>query len=87
MGVLSFLALISLATALTSMYELFIPAMQQIEILKPDDVTIRNKWLSYVVFFMFGMLFFIPLLPIVLIPSMGVRFRNSIIGSITGQKI
>ena len=87
MGILSFIGLVALATALTSMYELFIPAMQQIEIVNPDDVIIRNKTLSYIVLFFFGVLFFIPLLPIVLIPSLGERFRHSLISSTTGQKI
>lgn len=86
MGILSFLALIALTTAFAAMYELFIPAMQDLEIENPNDPMLSNRWLTYVVMFLLAILFFVPLLPIVVTPGLSTRFRNGIVRGLVGAK-
>jgi hypothetical protein len=83
MSILVWYLLFALTTALTAMYELFIPVFKEYAILEPNDNLVQNKGLTYFIFFIFSVLVAPLLFPIVIIPAMSAWFKKSMLDTLT----
>lgn len=79
--------LFAITTALTAMYELFIPVFTEYAILEPEDNLSQYKYILY--FSMFGIsLIMAPMmLPIVLIPSLSTWFKKALLDTLTATPV
>lgn len=85
MSFLTMYLLFALTTALTAMYELFLPVLREHAILQPEDTLSENPYTAYFICFT-GSLLFAPLIfPIVIIPSMSKWFRESLLDTWSEQ--
>lgn len=82
MGVIATYLLICLTTAITAAYELYLPVMRQLEVLNPNNVLVQNKIITYITMFLATILFTPAILLIVIIPSWGESFRQSMVKSL-----
>lgn len=70
--------LFAITTSLASMYELIIPVMNRLEITEPHNMVVESKYITYITFFLLGIITSPFLLPITVVPSYGERFRNTL---------
>jgi hypothetical protein len=75
--------LFAVTTSFACMYELYIPVMQILEVKEPKNSVVENKWIAYFSFFLFSLLFAPLLLPSCIIPSIGTRFREALLTSLS----
>lgn len=79
MVVIWWYCLIALTTALAAVYELLIPVLQELEIIKPKHNLLEYKKITYIVFTGIFMLAApVVILPTV-VPSMGISFRKALL--------
>lgn len=82
MTILYVYLLFSAATALTAAYELFYPAIREVQDLNPTAVTSEHPAMS--MFWMTGMAFIMS--PVIflpcIVPSMAERFRKSLVNTL-----
>lgn len=84
MGLITWYILFALTTAFAALYELVGPVLRQIEAVTPEDNLIKNKLLSYVVFFGLSVLCAPMLIIACLVPSTGEAFRRVLLQSLVG---
>jgi len=79
MDVMWWYLLIALTTALAGVYELVYPVLDQLQLAKPDSNVVTYMPIMYITFI--GMFFAVAPLVILpcIIPSMGERFRKSLL--------
>lgn len=82
MDLINLYILFIVTTSICSLYEIIIPAMQELAVYKPEDIVVKNKIVSYITFFIAGMLFAPMLILPCIIPSMGTRFKDSMVSSL-----
>lgn len=82
MDLINIYLLFIVTTSICSLYEIIIPAVRELEIYKPEDIVVKNKVVSYVTFFVAGMLFAPMLILPCIVPSMGTRFKDSMVNSL-----
>lgn len=75
------------ATSLTSLYELVHPVLLELAIFNKDDLMIEHTYLTYFVFLLSGIALAPALLLPCVVPSLGVKFRLSLLNVLKGQKI
>jgi hypothetical protein len=83
MEVIYWYILFAVTTSFASMYELFIPVMQMLEVKEPNNNVIEYKWIAYASFFLFSVLMAPLILPSCIIPSIGNRFREALLVSLS----
>jgi hypothetical protein len=83
MEVIYWYILFAVTTTATSLYELYIPVMRILEDKSPKSNMIEYKWITYVTFTLFSLLFAPIILPSCIIPSFGDRFRKALLTSLS----
>jgi hypothetical protein len=83
MDVIYWYVLFAVTTSFASMYELFVPVIQILEVKEPKHNMVEYKWLTYTTFFLFSILMAPLILPACIVPSMGVRFREALLTSLS----
>lgn len=76
--------LLALTTALSSMYEIFIPIVKELEILHPDDMLIQNKYITYFVFFVSSFVLAPIMFLLIVIPGLSDKLKKSLITGLLG---
>ena len=74
--------LFAVTTSFASMYELFIPVMQELSKLNPDNNVVRYRTITYITFFLLAIMCAPLILPSCIVPSIGSRFRESLMKSL-----
>ena len=79
MGVIELYIICALATSLAGMYELVLPTLNELKMLRPEHNMLEYRWITYSVF----LLIFTIAAPLVflscIIPSWSERFRDSLV--------
>jgi hypothetical protein len=83
MEIVMWYTLFAVTTSLASMYELIIPVMQILENKEPNNNVVEYKWVAYITFFLATVLTAPVILPSCVIPSLGERFRASLLNSLS----
>lgn len=85
MSVLTMYLLFALTTALTAMYELFLPILKEYAVLEPTDVLSENPIMARFICFVGSLVFAPVIFPIAIIPSMSTWFKKSLLDAWTQQ--
>lgn len=75
--IMSLYLIFALTTALTGIYELFLPVLRRLEHDTKDNLIVEHKWIATMITFL---VFFVaaPLTLIsCIVPTAGIKFRNS----------
>ena len=83
MGIIEGYLLFALTTTLVALYELYIPVMRDLSISHPDLPSLRYRGVVLVVFSTFGFIAAPLMILPCLVPTMGARFRNALVLSLT----
>lgn len=76
-------ALFAVTTSLAAMYELFVPALNEVELRNPENNIVEYRWLSLVTFFLLALLAAPLILPSCLVPGLSERFRSTLVESLS----
>lgn len=79
---MSMYLILALATAITAMYEIFVPVMTELQILSPDDNMVQYKYLTYFVFFVSAFILAPIFLILVIVPTFGESLRSGMVSGI-----
>lgn len=79
MSFLGFYLIFALATALATMYEIFIPVLKELEKVDSTNVMLHNKYQSYAILIGLGVIYAPVLFPVILVPRWSEWFHNKVL--------
>ena len=82
MEVIYFYILFAVTTSLTAMYEIILPVLHDLKDIDPKNNLVEYKYVTYITFFLLGIISAPILLPMAIVPSFGTRFKISLLNTL-----
>jgi hypothetical protein len=85
MELILFYFLLAVTTGIWAGYELFLPIIEELKVLNPDDLLVQNKWTGIFVMVCIATFFAPVFIGIVLTPGLSESFKKTMLDMVTAE--